>query len=326
MPVARPAATIAAACVIAAWLGAPASAAAQKGVALIIAGASGGGKYAEQSKRWRQEIAAALTERYKFGTVTVLGDETSDDVPRASAAEVRKAITAVKAQVGKDDLLFLVLLGHGTFDGEVAKFNLVGPDLVAADWKSLLGGVAGTLAIVNTTESSYPFLEELAASGRIVITATDSVAQKYATVFPEYFAKALSEASTDLDKNGRTSVWEVFQASALAVKQHYSQRAQLTTERAVLDDTGEGKGREFDAKDAGRFGSLARATYLEAMDPAEAANPALADLVRRRRVLEADAEALRARKPDADPAKWSAEWETLMIDLARVSREIRSKS
>jgi hypothetical protein len=247
-------------------------------------------------------------------------------VPRAAAAEVRKALTAAKGQVGKDDLLLVVLLGHGKFDGEVAKFNLVGPDLAAAEWKTLLAGVAGTLAVVNTTESSYPFLEELAAPRRIVITATDSVAQKYATVFPEYFAKALAEASTDLDKNGRTSIWEVFQASALAVKQHYSQRAQLTTERAVMDDTGEGKGREADAKDAGRFGSLARATYLETIDPAEAANPALADLVRRRRVLEADAEALRARKPDTDPEKWASEWETLMIDLAKVSREIRSKS
>jgi hypothetical protein len=295
-------------------------------VALIIAGASGGEKYAEQSRRWRQDIAAALKDRYKFGVVTVLGDETSDDVPRATAAEVRKAFAAARTQVAKGDLLLVVLLGHGTFDGDVAKFNLVGPDLSATEWKARLGGVPGTLAVVNTTESSYPFLEELAARGRIVITATDSVAQKYATVFPEYFAKALSEASTDLDKNGRTSIWEVFQASALAVKQHYSQRAQLTTERAVMDDTGEGKGREPDAKDAAGFGALARATYLEALDPAEAANPALADLVRRRRVLEADAEALKARKGDTDAERWAAEWETLMIDLARVSREIRAKS
>ena len=47
-----------------------------------------------------------------------------------------------------------------------------------------------------------------------MITATNSAAQKYATVFPEYFVKALREASTDLDKNGRTSVWEVFDATS----------------------------------------------------------------------------------------------------------------
>ena len=33
--------------------------------------------------------------------------------------------------MGKDDLVLVVLLGHGTFDGDQAKFNLVGPDLTA---------------------------------------------------------------------------------------------------------------------------------------------------------------------------------------------------
>ena len=28
-----------------------------------------------------------------------------------------------------DDVLLILLIGHGTFDGSEAKFNLVGPDL-----------------------------------------------------------------------------------------------------------------------------------------------------------------------------------------------------
>ena len=137
-----------------------------------------------------------------------------------------------KKQLTRDDLLLLVLLGHGTFDGDAAKFNLVGPDLTAADWAGLLNGMQGRLVVINTTEASFPFLERLSGPNRVVITATDSAAQKYATVFPEYFAKSLGEASTDLDKNGRTSIFEVFAATSLAVKQHYEQRGQLTTERA----------------------------------------------------------------------------------------------
>ena len=89
-----------------------------------------------------------------------------------------------------------------------------------------------------------------------MITATDSAAQKYATVFPEYFVKAMKEASTDLDKNGRTSIFEVFAAASAAVKQHYEQRGQLTTERALLDDNGDGNGRE--AKRRGPDGGVAR--------------------------------------------------------------------
>ena len=100
--------------------------------------------------------------------------------------------------------------GHGTYDGDVAKFNLVGPDLTAADWATLFTGLPGRLVVVNTTEASFPFLERLSGPNRVVITATDSAAQKVRHGLPEYFAKAMREASSDLDKNGRTSIFEVF--------------------------------------------------------------------------------------------------------------------
>ena len=51
-------------------------------------------------------------------------------------AEMRKQLT-------REDLLLIVLLGHGTYDGDVAKFNLVGPDLTAADWAGTAERAAG---------------------------------------------------------------------------------------------------------------------------------------------------------------------------------------
>ena len=161
----------------------------------------------------------------------------------------------------------------------------------------------GRLVIVNTTEASFPFLERLAGENRIVITATDSAAQKYATVFPDYFAKAMSEASSDLDKNGRTSIFEVFAAASAAVKQHYEQRGQLTTERAVFDDNGDGVGREAEAP--GPDGALARLLYLDAETPAAANDPELAALLHRRRELEADAEALKLKKSVMPGPAWT---------------------
>ena len=158
----------------------------------------------------------------------------------------------------------------------------------------------------------------------MVITATDSAAQKYATVFPEYFVKAMSEASSDLDKNGRTSIFEVFSAASAAVKQHYEQRGQLTTERALFDDNGDGVGREAEAP--GPDGALARLLYLDAELPAAANNPELAALLRRRRELEGEAEALKLKKGAMAAPMWEAEYEKLMIELARVSRDIRAKS
>ena len=52
----------------------------------------------------------------------------------------------------------------------------------------------------------------------------------------------------------------------------------------------------------------------------------MAALLTRQRVLEEQAEALKLRKPLTPPAQWDAQFEKLMIELARVSRAIRSRS
>ena len=293
---------------------------------MILSGASGGAKYAEQMREWRSSLASALVDRYGFPAdkVRTLVDETVKTGEQGTAENVRKLMAEMRKQLTREDLLLVILIGHGTYDGDIAKFNLVGPDLSAADWSTLLNGLASRLVLVNTTEASFPFLERLSGANRVVITATDSAAQKYATVFPDYFAKAMREASSDLDKNGRTSIFEVFSAASAAVKQHYEQRGQLTTERALIDDNGDGVGREAEAP--GPDGALARLVYLDAETPAAANNPELAALLKRRRELEADAEALKLKKGVMPGPAWEAEFEKLMIELAKVARDIKAKS
>jgi len=302
------------------------TAAAEQRYAVVLSGASGGPKYAEQMAEWRNGIRAALVDRYGFTAdkVRMLVDETVKTGEQATAQNVRSTLAALRKQLTAEDVLIIVLLGHGTYDGDIAKFNLVGPDLTAAEWSTLLNGLPGQLVVVNTTEASFPFLQPLSGANRIIITATESAAQKYATVFPEYFVKALNEASTDIDKNGRTSIFELFAATSLAVKQHYDQRGQLTTERALIDDNGDGVGRESDAP--GPDGALARTMYLDAELPAAANNPELAALLKRRREIEIEAEGLKLKKSSMAAAAWEAEYEKLMLELARISREIKAKS
>jgi hypothetical protein len=305
---------------------APAKTFAQNRWAVVVSGASGGEKYAEQMATWRNELRTTLINRYQFKPefVKVLVDEAATSGDKGSAENVRRLFAEIKKSATKDDFVLIVMLGHGTYDGDVAKFNLVGPDLTAKDWTGLLAGVQGRVVIVNTTEASFPFLESLTAKGRVVITATDSAAQKYATVFPDYFVKALKEASTDLDRNGRTSIYEVFQAASAAVKQHYEQRGQLTTERALLDDNGDGKGREAAAE--GPDGGVARIAYLDSEVAAVAGNPELAALVKRRMALEQQAEEHKNLKGVMPDAEWNSQFEKLMLELAQVSAEIRKKS
>ena len=59
---------------------------------------------------------------------------------------------------------------------------------------------------------------------------------------------------------------------------------------------------------------------------AESADPAVRALIERRRTLEAQADALLQKKKDTDPAAWADEFERLMIELAKVSREVRQRS
>lgn len=310
---------------LAVWLCGVSTASAQDAWALVITGASGGPKYAEQLQTWRTDIQTALISRYGFapGRVQLLVDETTKTGEQATAKAVRQAVADVRRQIGRDDLFLVILLGHGTYDGEIAKFNLVGPDLPASAWSALFDGMPGRLVVINTTESSFPFLAELSSRGRVVITATDSSEQRYATVFPDYLVRSFKEASTDLDKNGRTSIFEVFTAASIAVRQHYEQRGMLTTERAVLDDNGDKEGREEQV--AGPDGAVARTINLEAPNPLEASDPAVAALLRRRRELEVEAEALKLKKSDMNDAEWNTEFEKLMVELAKISRELRQK-
>ena len=54
---------------------------------------------------------------------------------------------------------------------------------------------------------------------------------------------ALDELAADRDKNGRTSVWEAFAYASQQVRRWYEQRGQLATERALIDDNGDGVGK-----------------------------------------------------------------------------------
>ncbi len=303
----------------------PAIAAAGERYALIISGAAGGEKYAAQQQRWRAGLAVALKTTFTFddANVAVL-DEGNTGTSQATAENLRRLLGDLHRRLTRDDTLLLVLLGHGTFDGTDAKFNLVGPDLSAGEWKGMLEGMPGRLVVVNTTESSFPFLEELSQRGRVVVTATDSAAQRFATVFPEYFVKALGATSSDLDKNGRVSIWEAFAAASAGVKEYYDQKGQLSTERPLLDDDGDRVGREAEAP--GLDGRLARTVYLDPEPGSASADAAMAALDLQRVILESQLEDLRERKDSMSDAEYQAELETILVQLARIAQKIRTRS
>ena len=301
---------------------------AQDQYTLLVTGASGGATFKETQDRWRATLVTALRTLPAFDDehLVVLAETPGPGVGRASREGVRRAVEELAGRMGEDAVLYVVLIGHGSFDGIDAKFNLVGPDFEAAEWDALLSVLPGRLVLVNTTSASFPFLERLAARGRTIVTATQSAAQRYDTVFPEFFVGAFADASADRDKDGRVSILEAFEYASAGVERWYQQRGQLATERAVIDDNGDGRGTE--AGQPGTDGLAAARLFLGAglEEAALVTDPVLAPLVARRQALQMAVDDLKATKNDMATDVYLRRLEQLLIDLARVSRQLRLRA
>lgn len=298
--------------------------------AVVITGASGGEAYAKKYDAWRTAFVDLLQKKFAYPTdhVLVLAEVERDGAKKSTRENVRDALADVRRRMTRDDQLLVLLIGHGTpvdGPGDDAKFNLVGPDLTASEWAELIKPIPGRVVFVNTSSASVSFLRKLAGRGRVVLTATDSAAQQYETVFPDFFVKAFDDAGADADKNGRVSIWEAFTYASAGVQAWFEQKGQLPTERPLLDDTGAGIGRE--AQNPGTDGAVARITYIQPEAPvALPADAALATLVRRQADLQSQVEDLKARKDTMPADQYESELERVLIELARVAVQIRSKS
>jgi hypothetical protein len=216
-------------------------------------------------------------------------------------------------------------MGHGSFDGKVAKFNLPGPDMTPADFDILLKRVRSRhIVFVNTASASGPFLQALAAPGRTIVTATRTGAERFATLFGGYFVDALTGVEADADKNRRVSVLEAFNFARHQVDAAYEREGIMLTEHALLSDNGDREGTQTPTAD-GKLGRVAAMLSIgtgEAADPLPA-DPKLRALYTERRGIERRIEALKLLKESMDPAKYTSELEKLATELALKTREIR---
>jgi hypothetical protein len=305
----------------------PSSAAAAERYAVVVSGASGGDNYALKYAGWRASFLETLHGfNYPDDHIVVLAEDEEGTTRKATRENVRAALTDLRKRSAKDDVVVVLLIGHGTSgDGDEAKFNLVGPDLSAEEWAALIRPIPARVVFINTTSGSFPFLKKIAGRNRVVITATDNAAQQFETVFPEFLVKAFAEEGADQDKNGKVSVWEAFQYASAHVRDWFTERGQLATERPLLDDTGAGIGREADTP--GPDGPLAQTTYLEPDIPlANTGDAQLDALLRRRAELQNELDQLKARKANMSPDDYEAELERLLLELARIDRQVRNKS
>jgi len=294
--------------------------------ALLVQGASGEPQYATQHRGWLDELSKIFSTTFKYDAahLTVLAEQPKAGEEKATAEAVKTALGRVAAAMKADDQLTVVLIGHGTAQSGDAKFNLVGPDLGVSEWADALKPVPGRVIVIDTTSSSFPYLAGLAGPGRVVVTATNSAAQRFATMFPEGFIKALQSPEADLDKNGRISVLEAFNFASRFVKDYYTQKGNMAPELSSIDDNGDGKGR--DASAAGPDGPVAAATYFDAPATQTSADPETQRLLDRQQALTEQIDDLKRRQVSMAADEFDKQLEALITELATVSSQIRQRS
>jgi hypothetical protein len=296
---------------------------------LIVVGLAGEPSHGELFHKWGTALAEA-SERFGVTPerLIYLVDEPAEGDKRvtgvATRDEVNKAVQKIAAQAGPDDVVFITFIGHGTYGGGTAKFNLKGPDLTPADVAALLGKLkTKQIVFVNTSSASGPFVEALSGPGRTIVTATRNGAEQYSTLFGGSFVEALTSEAADADKNRRISVLEAFQHAKAEVERAYKREGLLMTEHALLDDNGDKEGSQAPSSSE-KDGKVAAVLTLATIEAAGApTDPKLLALYNERREMERRVENLRLLKDSMEPARYTRELETLATDLARKTREIR---
>lgn len=290
---------------------------------IVVVGAQGTEEYGEHFETWTNRWEeAAVKAHAKFIRV---GPSSRGGV---SDKELLQEHLAAEQEVpGRPT--WIVLIGHGTFDGRSAKFNLVGPDLSATELAKWLDSWKGPLAIINCASSSGPFINRLSAPNRVIVTATKSGYEHNYCRFGDYVSRAIADETIDLDKDEQTSLLEAFLAASAGVAEFYDQEARLATEHALLDDNGDGLGTPASwfrgvratrrAKaDAAPDGLRANQFHFIRSDRERAMSPE-ARVTRDR--LEADITRLRESKVHLPVDDYYARLEELLLALAQLYEE-----
>jgi hypothetical protein len=295
---------------------------------IIVTGAAGaeeyGAEFERAADRWEEAARAGGAESIRLG-------------PRAGGGEAGQATDrdllagAIRGRSGSSkECLWIVLIGHGTFDGKEAKFNLRGPDFSAAELAEWLQSCKRPLAVIHCGSGSGPFINKLSGPGRVIVTATKSGDELNYARFGRYLAEAVAERDCDLDKDEQVSLLEAFLLAAARTAEFYEREARLATEHALIDDNGDGLGTPADwfrgaravrrAAGGAAADGLRSGQFILVRRPVERVMPAAVREERDR--LELALESLREEKAKIDPDEYHDRLEKILLELARLYEKL----
>jgi hypothetical protein len=287
---------------------------------LVVVGAAGEKDFGEQFEEWAGRWKkAAEKAKAEFAVIGL------DDAGSKPDREVLKEQLATWA-APSTDVAWLVFIGHGTFDGKTAKFSLKGPDVTPSELASWLKPIERQVAVIDCTSASGPFLNELSAKNRVVITAARSGFEFNYARFGDYLSSAITDPKADLDKDDQTSLLEAFLLASSGVKEFYAGEGRLATEHALIDDNGDGLGTPADwflglratkaARDGAPLDGFRAGQIVLVRSAREQQLPAA--IRARRDELERDLAELRQRKSKLAEDEYLSQIEPILVELAKL--------
>jgi hypothetical protein len=226
----------------------------------------------------------------------------------ATKAKLTASLTRIAAQAKPQDVLVLMMIGHGTFDGTEYKFNLPGPDISGTELAGLLNRIPATRQlVVDMTSASGGATAALKRENRTVITATKSGTEKNATVFARYWVEALRDPAADVDKSGVVTALEAFHYAQTKTAAFYTEQKRLATEHPQLEDT-----QHASAFPLVRYGDAATTVT----------DPAKRDLVAKKEQIENQIDALKYQKDLLAPEDYKKQISALLLELAKTQEAI----
>lgn len=291
---------------------------------LIVVGESGTGEYQssfeQQTQDWRNLARDAQVE------ATVIGG--GDEVGKNAASD-REQLRALFETLTKKTAtaLWVILIGHGTFDGRETKFNLRGDDVTPDDFQAWLAPLKQEVVLIHTGSASGAFIKPLAGKNRLIITATKSADEFWATRFGTHFVRALRPDTPGADQDGQVSLLEAWLHTAKQIAISYDEEGRIATEHSLLEDNGDGIGARSESFNQLKPAAKAKESAFEPegnrahqlvllLSPEEAR---LTEAQRRQRdTLESQIDSLNAERETLEPEKFYGRLEPLLLQLARL--------
>lgn len=305
-------------------------------VLVVITGVGGESRYAERFHTWAATLMDAATDRYGLpdSKVVYLAADPERDPDRVTARSTKEDIQTTLARLAAttpvDDLVFIVIIGHGSYRNGISKINLPGPDMTATEFAVALDAFGDRpMAFAALSSASGEFIKALSAPNRAIITATKSGMERNESLFGQFFVAAFVGDEADADNDERLSVLEAFSYARSEVSRAYDEDQKLLSEHALLDDNGDGDGSAEPSLDAddGRLAATLLLTGATRTTVAGAASddPELARLYEEKGRLEQSIADLRRRKDTLARDEYEDRLEVLLVNLALTNRAIRDR-